>query len=179
MTDREGKWTRDQRIAAIAAGAGVVGTAVNFIRPVTDALGPYYWVAQPFLFIGLGAFIGFSAARALDSRRLTSLETELERRPTQGQVAELEARLSEVAATIDRAVSDLARVGEPSREITALEIDDALGREHDEGSYRFMCEFLGERVEELEGGIAAALPSLSGASEALRGPGADEEGARA
>ena len=70
----EDRWTRDQKIAAVAAAAGVAGVVVNFIKPITDAIGPYYWVAQPFLFLGLGAFMGFSAARALDGKRLAELE---------------------------------------------------------------------------------------------------------
>lgn len=68
------RWTRDQKIAAVAAAAGVAGVVVNFVKPITDAIGPYYWLLQPFLFLGLGAFMGFSAARALDGRRLAEME---------------------------------------------------------------------------------------------------------
>lgn len=70
----EDRWTRDQKIAAVAAAASVAGVVANFIKPVTDMIGPYYWMVQPFLFLGLGAFMGFSAARALSGKRLAEME---------------------------------------------------------------------------------------------------------
>lgn len=74
----EERWTRDQKIAAVSAGAGVAGIVVNFIKPITDAIGPYYWVVQPFVFIALGAFIGYSVTRMLDNKKISAIRDEHE-----------------------------------------------------------------------------------------------------
>lgn len=71
-------WTRDQKIAAVSAAAAVAGIALSFIKPFTDWIGPSYWAVQPFVLLLLGALMGFSAARALDSKKLAAIREEYE-----------------------------------------------------------------------------------------------------
>lgn len=75
---REEKWTRDQKIAAFAALGSAAGVIANFVKPITDAIGPYYWIAQPFLFLGLGAFLGWAVTRSLYLKRLAEKDDEIE-----------------------------------------------------------------------------------------------------
>lgn len=74
----EEKWTRDQKIAAFAALGSAAGVIANFVKPITDAIGPYYWIAQPFLFLGLGAFLGWAVTRSLYLKRLAEKDDEIE-----------------------------------------------------------------------------------------------------
>lgn len=92
------RWTRDQKIAAVSAGAGVAGIVVNFIKPITDAIGPYYWVVQPFVFIALGAFIGYSVTRMLDNKKLAAIREEHES-PAR-RIREKAANISDAAKAI-------------------------------------------------------------------------------
>lgn len=68
------RWTRDQKLSAAASVVGVVGIAANFIDPITEAVGPVWWVISPFALMGIGAFIGFSFTRMLDNKRARDLE---------------------------------------------------------------------------------------------------------
>lgn len=73
------KWTRDQKLSAVSIAIGAVGTAANFIKPLTDAIGPVYWIIQPFLFLGIGLFIGYSVTRMLENQKLAEKDAEIER----------------------------------------------------------------------------------------------------
>lgn len=81
------RWTRDQKIAAASVVVGVIGASASFAKPIADALGPLYSVIQPFLFLIIGAFIGFSLTRMLDNRQKASA---------------IESAVAEKQAVIDR-----------------------------------------------------------------------------
>lgn len=91
------RWTREQKISAVAACAAVAGVTVNFIGPITDAIGPVYWVAQPFLLTGIGAFLGFSVAKMLDKVKLSAKDAEI--------AAAVDAATKPLQERIDRLVN--------------------------------------------------------------------------
>lgn len=71
------KWTRDQKLSAVSIAIGAVGTAANFIKPLTDAIGPVYWIIQPFLFLGIGLFIGYAITKMLCNKQLAAKDEEI------------------------------------------------------------------------------------------------------
>lgn len=94
------KWTRDQKIAAFAAFSSTAGVIANFVKPITDAIGPNYWIAQPFLFLGLGVFLGWAVTRALSNKKLDALNKELSQRPTQEELDSANSKIESLQAKI-------------------------------------------------------------------------------
>ncbi len=82
------KWTRDQKLSAVSIAVGAVGTTANFIKPITDAIGPFYWIIQPFLFLGIGLFIGYAVTRMLYNQKIAKA-VDAATKPLQEQVDSL------------------------------------------------------------------------------------------
>ena len=93
------RWTRDQKLSAAAIAIGAVGTTANFIKPITDAIGPFYWIIQPFLFLGMGLFIGYAVTRMLYNKKIGKKVEECEM-----AVAAMEAEMEKLRRDCERRV---------------------------------------------------------------------------
>lgn len=77
MTDE--KWTRDQKINAVAASVGVITLILNQIDPITHLIGPFYPIVQPIAFLAIGSFIGYAFTRSADNKVIESKNAEISR----------------------------------------------------------------------------------------------------
>lgn len=119
------RWTRDQKLSAVSIAIGTVGTTANFIQPITDAIGPFYWIIQPFLFLGMGLFIGYAVTRMLYNKKIGKKDEEREM-AVAAKDAEIEKirrdcerRVFEATMPLDRTI----RLTKPQAEVVVGMID--------------------------------------------------------
>lgn len=92
------KWTRDQKIAAVASAAAVVSVTFSLFAPMANADGPLYTILNTAASMGIGVFLGYALTRMLYNQKLAEKDAEIERVKAERTADFLDLQLKQLAA---------------------------------------------------------------------------------